>query len=275
MADLPDRTFDLAIRDILEGAAGRAEAPAGAPSAARGPGDPHLATLEDLTRLLLEEASLEQLLDQTLELTVRAVRASVSVSVTVVEDDGTYLTLARTDEDAAAADALQHELAAGPCIEALEQAEERYVTDLCSDGRWPAVAERATELGLRCMLAVPLLVGGRCLGALTVSSPDADGIDAADRELVRRIATPTATTLANGRAYQRVSRLAEQLEEALDSRATIERAKGVLMAREGADADEAFDRLRRASQQHNRKLRDVAQAVVASHEGAHDPGGAG
>jgi GAF domain-containing protein len=260
MADRPDRTLDLAILDILDGA----DAPAGGPGAARGPSDPHLATLEDLTRLLLEEASLEQLLDQTLELTVRALRAPVSVSVTVVEDDGTYLTLARTDEDAAAADGLQHELAAGPCIDAMEQAEERYVPDLRSDDRWPAVAGRATELGLRCMLAVPLLVDGRCLGALTVSSPDPDGLDAADRELARRLATPAATTLANGRAYQRVSRLAAQLEEALDSRATIERAKGILMAREGYDADVAFERLRRASQQHNRKLRDVARAVVAS-----------
>jgi GAF domain-containing protein len=260
MADLPDRSLDLAILDILDGA----DAPVGDPGAVRGPSDPHLATLEELTRLLLEEASLEQLLDQTLELTVRALRASVSVSVTVVEEDGTYLTLARTDEDAAAAAGLQHEIAAGPCIDAMEQAEERYVPDLRSDDRWPAVAERAAELGLRCMLAVPLLVDGRCLGALTVSSPDPDGLDAADRELARRLATPAATTLANGRAYQRVSRLAAQLEEALDSRATIERAKGILMAREGYDADVAFERLRRASQQHNRKLRDVARAVVAS-----------
>jgi GAF domain-containing protein len=258
MADLPDRTLDRAILDVLDGA----DAPAGDPGAAPGSSDPHLATLEDLTRLLLEEASLEQLLDQTLELTVRALRTAVSVSVTVVEDDGTYLTLARTDE--AAADGLQHELAAGPCIDAMEQAEERYVPDLRSDDRWPAVAERATELGIRCLLAVPLVVDGRCLGALTVSSPAPDGLDAADRELTRRLAIPAATTLANGRAYQRVSRLAAQLEEALDSRATIERAKGILMAREGYDADEAFDRLRRASQQHNRKLRDVARAVVAS-----------
>jgi GAF domain-containing protein len=270
MADLPDRTFDLAIHAFLDGV----EVPAGAPDTGAGT-DPHLATLEDLTRLLLEEASLEQLLDQILELTVRALRASVSASVTVVGDEGTYLTLARTDEDAAAIDALQHELVAGPCIDALLQAEERYAPDLCHDERWPAVAERAAELGRRCVLAIPLLVDDRCIGALNVSSPDPDGIDAADRELARRIAVPAASTLANGRAYQRVSRLAEQLEEALDSRATIERAKGILMAREGCDAGVAFDRLRRASQHHNRKLRDVARAVVGSIEGGDDPGSAG
>jgi GAF domain-containing protein len=266
MADTPDRTFDLAIRDVLDGA----ELPAGATRTGRGPGDPHLATLEDLTRLLLEEGSLEQLLDQTLELTVRALRASVSVGVTVVGDDGSYLTLARTDEDALALDALQHELADGPCIEVLAQAEERFVPDLRRDARWPAVAERATDLELRCVLVLPLVVDGRFLGALTVASPAPEGIDAADRELARRLAAPVATSLANGRAYQRVSRLAEQLEEALESRATIERAKGILMARGDEDADAAFDRLRRASQQHNRKLRDVAEAVVASVDRDHD-----
>jgi GAF domain-containing protein len=181
--------------------------------------------------------------------------------VTVVEDDGTYLTLAhgrgrgRWPAARARRGSLHRRDGAGGGA---------LRPDLRSDDRWPAVAERATELGIRCLLAVPLVVDGRCLGALTVSSPEVDGLDAADRELARRLAIPAATTLANGRAYQRVSRLAAQLEEALDSRATIERAKGILMAREGYDADEAFDRLRRASQEHNRKLRDVARAVVAS-----------
>jgi GAF domain-containing protein len=226
------------------------------------PRDPHLATLEDLTRLLLEEASLEQLLEQLLELTSRALSTCTAVSVTVVEDDGRYVTAAHTDESVAAVDALQYELGEGPCVDALRQVEERYSTDLAADDRWPAVAARAGELGLRSVLALPLLVNGDCIGALNVFSGEVDGIAEQDRQLAGRIAAPAATTLANARAYRRVSRLAEQLQEALESRAVIERAKGVVMAREGCDEDAAFELLRRASQDHNRKLRDVARTVV-------------
>jgi PAS domain S-box-containing protein len=55
----------------------------------------------------------------------------------------------------------------------------------------------------------------------------------------------------------------EQLREAMVSRATIEQAKGVLMAREGVGPDGAFDVLREQSQHANRKLRDVAAELVA------------
>jgi AmiR/NasT family two-component response regulator len=51
---------------------------------------------------------------------------------------------------------------------------------------------------------------------------------------------------------------------AMDSRAVIEQAKGVLMAQRHVDADGAFDILRDASQRYNRKLRDIAVGIVAS-----------
>ncbi len=54
-----------------------------------------------------------------------------------------------------------------------------------------------------------------------------------------------------------------QLRTALESRDVIGQAKGILMARQGISADEAFDLLRRASQRSNVKLRDVAAQVVA------------
>jgi AmiR/NasT family two-component response regulator len=50
----------------------------------------------------------------------------------------------------------------------------------------------------------------------------------------------------------------------MDSRAVIEQAKGVLMAQRHVDADQAFDILREASQRYNRKLRDIAEGIVAS-----------
>ena len=57
---------------------------------------------------------------------------------------------------------------------------------------------------------------------------------------------------------------AESLAEALATRKVVERAKGLLMAREGLSEDDAFARLRRASQVSGRPMRVVAEALIAT-----------
>jgi two-component system, response regulator PdtaR len=60
---------------------------------------------------------------------------------------------------------------------------------------------------------------------------------------------------------------AESLTEALATRKVVERAKGILMEREGLSENDAFVRLRRASQSSGRPLRVVAEAVIATFDG--------
>jgi AmiR/NasT family two-component response regulator len=57
---------------------------------------------------------------------------------------------------------------------------------------------------------------------------------------------------------------AESLADALAARKSIERAKGLLMEKEGLTEDEAFARLRKASQASQRPLKVIAEAVVAT-----------
>ena len=59
---------------------------------------------------------------------------------------------------------------------------------------------------------------------------------------------------------------AESLAEALAARKAIERAKGILMAKEGLSEEEAFARLRKASQISGRPLKVVAEALLATFE---------
>lgn len=68
--------------------------------------------------------------------------------------------------------------------------------------------------------------------------------------------------LANLETHEAAVELAAQLRRALDSRAIIEQAKGLLMASRGVDAQEAFETLVTASQHDNRKLHDIADTVV-------------
>ena len=68
--------------------------------------------------------------------------------------------------------------------------------------------------------------------------------------------------VANAGVYASTATLAANLQRALDSRALIDQAKGILMGRHGMSADAAFDLLSMESQLNNRKLRDIAQDLV-------------
>jgi|GEM_PF-1533074 len=162
----------------------------------------------------------------------------------------------------------------GPHLDCLREREPVVTGDLADDGRWPALAA-AHRIGApgappRSVLVVPLDGGGAPTGALSVgaAAPDAFG----DEEIagLTDLAETAAAAVANVRAYHGATRLAEQMAEAMASRAVIEQAKGVLMARRRVRPDEAFGLLRGLSQSTHRKLRDVAGELVRG--AAADPG---
>ena len=72
------------------------------------------------------------------------------------------------------------------------------------------------------------------------------------------------TARARHEELQALRAEAESLAEALSARKAIERAKGVLMAKDGLTEQEAFERLRRASQISGRPLKVVAEALIAT-----------
>jgi AmiR/NasT family two-component response regulator len=75
-----------------------------------------------------------------------------------------------------------------------------------------------------------------------------------------------ATARARHEELSAVREQAESLADALAARKAIERAKGLLMEKEGLSEADAFDRLRKASQVSGRPLKVIAEAVVATLE---------
>jgi response regulator NasT len=75
-----------------------------------------------------------------------------------------------------------------------------------------------------------------------------------------------ATARARHEELAAVREEVETLAEALAARKAIERAKGLLMAKEGLSEQDAFARLRKASQVSGRPLRVIAEAVIATFE---------
>jgi AmiR/NasT family two-component response regulator len=85
-----------------------------------------------------------------------------------------------------------------------------------------------------------------------------------DLALAQAFANYAGVAIANAHLYTATATQARQLEEAMASRAVIEQAKGLIMAQRRCTPDEAFQTLSRASQRSNRKLRDIATAIVTA-----------
>lgn len=179
---------------------------------------------------------------------------------TTLVEEGELTTAASPSDLARELNDLQHRLGIGPCVEALARGE-RVIGDVAANEReWGEFGRRAVASGVAQVLAFPLMIDDTVRGALNAYAlepvtPQVLGV-------LETLAAQSATAVANADLFAGAAKLAQDLTTALQSRAPIEQAKGILMAREGVDADAAFDILRRASQRTNRKLRDIAAEVV-------------
>lgn len=198
-------------------------------------------------------------LDAVARMAVERVPGATCASITSF-DHGRFRTVAATDDRARRADAIQYALGSGPCLDAIVEDALYRPRDLRRDDRWPEYGARvSSELGLLSMLSFRL--GHESDDAIDGLNIYADEVAAFDEraELVGlMLATHGALAVALAANQQRV----ENLQKALVTNREIGVAMGILMARHQVTRDQAFGLLRMASQNANRKLYDVALAVV-------------
>jgi GAF domain-containing protein len=149
----------------------------------------------------------------------------------------------------------QIECGDGPMLAAYRDDQVVHVRDCLGDARWPGWAARATDLGLRSVLHLPLRVGRETVGVLSVYDERPDAFTADDEAIAHILARHASVAVANARQVQ-------NLGAALDARKVVGQAMGILMERFDLDSDRAFAVLRRYSQDQNVKLRDVAQRLI-------------
>lgn len=190
----------------------------------------------------------------------------------VAHADGASLTTFSTTGPEAAAtsggwaeqlDELQHAEHEGPCLDAGRTGILFRVRDLEHEQRWPSYAPRALRAGARSIVSIPMMVEAKAIGALNVYARTADAFGAEEVAIAEVIAGHASLATQVATAFQGHHDLAAQLRAAMSSRATIEQAKGMVMAADpDLDADGAFEVLRAASQRENVKLREIAQRMT-------------
>jgi GAF domain-containing protein len=223
----------------------------------------------DLSRVVLADRSLEDVLGEVTGIAARGIPGAESTSITLIRGDRAF-TAAHTGAMALTADELQYEQGYGPCMDAGRAGVVLRVDDMSTEQRWPEYVPRVLEVGVRSSLSMPLPYQGSMIGALNVYSTRRQAFAAPEsEEAATAVAEAVAVAVVNADAQERLAEDARNMRLAMESRAVIEQAKGVVMAQRGVDAEQAFDILREASQRYNRKLRDIAGGIV---EGARTGG---
>jgi transcriptional regulator with GAF, ATPase, and Fis domain len=226
--------------------------------------DARAAALSTLAQFQVAEMTVGQALQRIADITLDAVPAADVIGMSMLGEDGRPTTAVYTDAESPAIDQAQYEDGKGPCLDAWRHntvLSVPRVEDVADD--YPRFAAACLHHGVRSTLSLPMRAGNVAVGALNMYAHTPQAFREDDATFVGDVAAAGAAVLVNVSAYWTAFDLGAQLQEAMESRAVIEQAKGVLMAgNRDLSADDAFDLLRKVSQRENLKLRDVARRVV-------------
>jgi hypothetical protein len=220
---------------------------------------------DELGRLSFAEHSLDSVLSTVTTLASRVLPGEPVISVTIIAD-GRPSTVAFSGQLALDLDREQYRLRAGPCVSAASTGEPAELVDTRQAAEWLEFARFAADRGCGSVLSFPLPVRERVSGALNVYAWQFTVHDPRTRDLVARFADYAVVPVSNMYLYESAVERAEHLAAALDSRAVIDQAKGVLMERFKLTPDQAFQALTRVSMESNTKVREVAERFVATGE---------
>jgi GAF domain-containing protein len=225
-------------------------------------------TFVELADTLVDEFDVVDLLSLLVERSVELLDASAA-GLLVVDGGGQLRLMAATSEALEVVELFQVQNDEGPCRDCVRAGEPVMVEDLDdAAARWPRFVPVARQQDLRAVNAFPLRLRDQRLGSLGLFRAERGGLGEADVAVAQALADIATIALLQHRAAHDSLMLADQLQLALNSRISIEQAKGVLAERAGIPVDEAFVRLRKYARAHGRMLSAVAEEVVHGALGA-------
>lgn len=219
-----------------------------------------------LYELLAGDDAVEEFLDDLAQMALERVDAKISCGVSAYKEGGT-VTIVTSDDVTAELEAVQDATGEGPRAEAIAAGRTVYVMDAGTLDKWPAWRALAVAHGMCQSLSLPLIARDETLGALTLYSTSRTPFSAQDRRAAELFAGHATGALMIAIRLAEMAELTGHLEMALESRAVIDQAKGIIMAERHCTPDEAFVVLRNVSQNQNVRLRHLAAQLVASVSG--------
>jgi GAF domain-containing protein len=223
-------------------------------------------TLVELADNLVEDFDVVDLLTHLADRTAEALDVAAT-GVMLAGPSGVLQVLASSSETMRVLELFELQGDEGPCVDCFSTGQPVVNVDLtAADTRWPRFAARAVADGFRSVHALPLRLRGRTIGALNMFRINEGTLDGNDVSAAQALADIATIAIIQHQVAVDAQALNLQLSEALNSRITIEQAKGKISQAAGLDMDQAFQRLRRHARNNNlhltRLATDVATGVI-------------
>lgn len=205
-----------------------------------------------------EDGGTDRVLEAITAGAIEHVPGAQYAGVLLVSKDKTFRTLAPTDPLMNTLDRLQKETDQGPCLEAAWEQPMVRVDEIETDPRWPDFSARVVaETPARSSMSFQLFTHQGSQGALNLFSDKVGAFDTESAEIGLVYATHAALALHASKQFGGFA-------SAIARRDVIGQAKGMIMAEYKVDAVQAFEMLRKLSQDTNTPVVTLAEQVVES-----------
>jgi transcriptional regulator with GAF, ATPase, and Fis domain len=214
--------------------------------------------IADIVQVLLarREPDADTVIAELAEHAAAEIPGAQYAGVTIARNDKTLDTPAATHLYPVLLDKIQQRHAEGPCLTSAWERQTIHIADLRKDSRWPAYrCDALAETPIRSIMAFQLFIADDSMGALNVYSEQPGAFDE-ETESIGLIFAAHSSVAWNS------ARRDEQFRQALASRDIIGQAKGMIMERYAVDAVQAFDMLRKLSQDSNVPVTQIASDLV-------------
>lgn len=186
-----------------------------------------------------------------------------SAGLLLADRFGVLHVLAASSEHTRQLELFQLQREEGPCLDCYHTGQPVAVADLsAAAARWPQFTAGAKIAGFASVHALPMRLRDNTLGALGLFGTSIGPLNEEDLTLGQALADVASVALVHDRAATDAVIIQEQLQTALTNRVVIEQAKGVLAQQGQLDMAQAFAMLRSYARDNNRRLTEVAQAVI-------------
>ena len=217
--------------------------------------------LKEISTAISSDRYIEDVLRLIVTVTAQAMNSEVC-SLWLIEDDEECLRVRATqtmNKDYLKERSLK--LGEGVVGFVAQRDEPAIIPDVLKESRYKE-KELAKKMGLRSMLSVPMKVRDRVVGVINCYTSYKHDFSDTELDLLTTVANQAAICIENTELMVR----SKVIQEELEARKVIERAKGLLMKDFSLQEEEAFQMIRKKSMNSRRSMREIAEAVILANE---------
>lgn len=220
-------------------------------------------TLVELADTLVDDFDVVDLLTRLADRCVEVLDVQTA-GIMLAAPDGQLRVMASSSEAMRVLELFEIQAQEGPCLDSHRTGVPVVNQDLAAvNGRWPRFAAEALAAGFQSVHALPMRLRGSVIGALNLFRAGPGEMEQADIDVAQAFADVATIAVLQHQAAHEAQLVNEQLTHALNSRVIIEQAKGMVAERLNLDMERSFTALRNHARNHNLRLADVANAVIA------------